>query len=462
MTDWLREDTIVALATPRGRAGLAVVRVSGREAAAIAGRCFRPSESRTQWPPESHRAVYGTFVEPTSGRAVDEVMVTFYRGPHSYTREDVVEIGTHGGPVVVEAAIAALRAAGARPAGPGEFTLRAFLSGRLDLSQAEAVADLIDARTEAAHRHALQQLAGGLKQRLARMRENLTETLAHAEAWLDFPEEEIEPSSLEEIRTVCRATAETARELAAGAARRRSCEGGIRTVLVGRPNVGKSSLFNSILGMERVLVSPTPGTTRDVVEATVDIDGYPFLIADTAGLGEARDELDAQGMRLSEAWMEQADVIVLIIEAPVGLTEADRQLLDLARQHPGRVLICCNKSDAGQPAELTEGVGVPVVQTTATRAEGIASLLAELRRIAHEDLDEAIQEGALVNARQAEALEDLAAALDRAREPLDAGGELELAAVDLHAALEALGRVDGEGAEPDLLEIIFSRFCIGK
>lgn len=462
MLDLLRDDTIAALATPCGRAGLGVIRISGPRALAIAETCFRSPAGQTRRIPGSHGVRHGFLHHPASGDRIDEVVLTVFHAPRSYTGEDVAEIGAHGGPVLLDALLDALVAAGARPAGPGEFTLRAFLTGRLDLSQAEAVADLIDARNAAAHHHALRQLGGGLRETLRRLRADLTELLAHAEAWLDFPDEDIEPFALEGMVTLIDRVAAEATRMAESTRRRIHCDRGIRTALIGRPNVGKSSLFNAILGLERVLVSPTPGTTRDVVEATVDIGGYPFILADTAGLGSARDDLDARGMELSRRQMAVADILLLIVSAEDGLTEADRRLLGEAAASHAQTLVCFNKCDLAPSDIPSDLAGTPLLRTSATARDGIAELLGELERLGRDDLAESIAEGSLVNARQAEALRNLSAALAQAKERLFEGDSLELAAVDVRAALEHLGQIDGESASPDLLEIIFSRFCIGK
>src|SRR5581483_5563005 len=319
------DDTIAAIATPIGEGGLAVVRLSGSQALAIAEKCFHPVGTSSRLPTSAltHTIHYGNIVRGV--HIVDEVLLAVMRAPRTFTREDTVEITCHGGILPAKLVLDAILAAGARPAEPGEFTRRAFLNGRLDLAQAEAVADVIHSRTELALEAANEQLAGKLSQRINRLRDDLIHTLAHVEAHIDFPDEDIAPDTrgklLERLEQGTRFMDELLRTAGEGQILRR----GIRAAIVGRPNAGKSSLLNQLLGRDRAIVSPIPGTTRDTIEETANIRGLPVVFIDTAGLRESKDEIEIEGIRRSRESLAQAEFILHVLDAGEPVTVEDEK-----------------------------------------------------------------------------------------------------------------------------------------
>ena len=322
------DDTIAAIATPLGEGGLAVLRVSGPQALAVADKSFRPAGKRSQKPSAatSHTLQYGKIVR--GGETVDEVLLAVLRGPRTYTCEDTVEITCHGGILPAKLVLDTLLENGARLAGPGEFTRRAFLNGRLDLAQAEAVADLIHARTELALTAANEQLAGKLSQRINELRDDMMTTLAHVEAHIDFPDEDIAPGTREQLLRQLENGVTFMDKFLLTANEGQILRCGIRAAIVGRPNVGKSSLLNQLLGHDRAIVSPIPGTTRDTIEETANIRGLPVVFIDTAGLREARDEIEQEGIRRSHETLARAEFILQVLDASEPLTDDDKKFLN--------------------------------------------------------------------------------------------------------------------------------------
>jgi tRNA modification GTPase len=453
------DDTIAAVATPLGEGGLAVVRISGPRALAVADQCFRPAGKSG---PPSHAAThtlhYGHVTH--SGRAVDEALLAVMRAPRTYTREDIVEISCHGGLLPAKAVLDAVLACGARLALPGEFTQRAFLNGRIDLAQAEAVADLIHARTDLALRAAGEQLAGKLSRRINQLRDDLMAVLAHVEAHIDFPDEDIEPDTFTRLLARLEQGQAFVRELLGTAQEGRILRRGIRAAIVGRPNAGKSSLLNQLLGHDRAIVSATPGTTRDTIEETANIRGIPVVFIDTAGLREAEEEVELEGVRRSRQALEQAELILHVVDGAKVLTPADEaSLADSA----GRTrLIIVNKCDLPPKAALPPPVNDRVVHVSCRTGEGIEALKDAVKQqvwsggIGSEMLE------VMINARHQDALNRAARSLELTLAALRAGETLDLVAVDLHAAVNAVGEVVGKTTTEDLLDSIFSQFCIGK
>lgn len=456
------EDTIAALATPLGEGGLAVLRVSGPQSFRIVDACFRPVGPRHQKPSAAatHTVQYGRLEQ--AGRVLDDVMVAVFRGPRSFTGEDTVEISCHGGVLITRLILEALLAAGARAAAPGEFTQRAFLNGRLDLAQAEAVADLIHARTELALGVARRQLAGRLSARIRTLRDGLMLTLAHVEAHLDFPDEDIAPDTGAALHRRLREGAALLDELLRTAPEGQLLRRGLRAAIIGRPNAGKSSLLNLLLGHDRAIVSPVAGTTRDTIEETANIRGLPVLFVDTAGLRASADALEVEGIRRSRAAAQQAELLLHVIDASEPLHEGDATLLEEFSGRPR--LLVLNKVDlehrrirAGDlPPEAT------VVEVACTTGAGVEALKDALKAavwrggVGSEALDVAI------NARHQDALARAQAALQRADQAWAARMTLELIAADLRMAVSAVGEVVGETTTEDLLDRIFSTFCLGK
>jgi tRNA modification GTPase len=452
-------DTIAAISTPPGEAGIGIVRLSGPEAETIARRLFRPRRSRPHW--QSHRLYLGHILD-SRGEILDEVLLTLMRAPHTYTREDVVEIHCHSGFAVLRAILGEVLAQGARLARPGEFTLRAFLSGRLDLSQAEAVLEVIKARTQASLRVAAAHLAGGLGQRLGEIRAALLGVLVLLDAALDFPEEaaELSPEAIKETLAGPRQDLE---HLLATYRQGRLLREGVKVVLAGRPNVGKSSLLNRLLDADRAIVTDIPGTTRDVIEETLTLGGMAFVLSDTAGLREARDLVEELGVARSREHMSQADLIVYLVDGSEPLSVEDAQVLGELADRP--VLIVVNKIDLPQKLHVEELRRIsshPVAAVSALTGQGLDNLEQAVLNLV---LGGTVRTGGemVTQARHAELLTRAGEALGRARGLLEqAEPPWELAALEVKEALTALGEITGEEVGDAVLDHIFSEFCIGK
>lgn len=454
------DDTIAAIATPLGEGALAVVRVSGRDALTVADRCFRPAGRRAVKPSDapSHTIHYGHVMR--DGHAVDEVLLAVMRAPRTYTREDTVEISCHGGLLPARLVLDTVLAAGARPAEPGEFTKRAFLNGRLDLAQAEAVADIIRARTDLALAAAEEQLAGRLSQRINRLRDALMHLLAHVEAHIDFPEEDIAPATQAELLAGLRSALEDMEALLRTATEGQILRHGIRAALVGRPNVGKSSLLNQLLGRDRAIVSPTPGTTRDTIEETANLRGIPVVFVDTAGLRETGEAVEQEGIRRSQAALRAAELVVLVLDRSAPREpEDDRLLAEVAgRRH----VVVLNKSDLPPRLELSAGLTAPVVAVSCLTGAGLEQLKETIVQTVWSGALRAEQMEVMINARHQDALRRAHEATQRTLDALAAGVPLDLAALDLRQAVNAVGEVVGKTTVENLLDVVFREFCLGK
>jgi tRNA modification GTPase len=470
------DDTIAAIATPPGAGGIGIVRTSGAEAFAIGLRLFRAADQDYHdTPPPSHLLTYGHVVDKATGETVDEVLAAFMRGPRTYTREDVVELHAHGGPLVLQRILALALAAGARAARAGEMTLRAFLNGRLDLAQAEAVMALINAESDAGRRLALRQLHGALSERIAAARNGVAGALTRIEASIDFPEEEVPEPDREELGALVTDSLEEARRLLAGAGRGRILREGLRVAIVGRPNVGKSSLLNALLRTERAIVTPIAGTTRDTIEERASLGGVALHLMDTAGLTPSADPIERIGVERSRAAARASDLLLFVLDASAPLDDLDtRAAAELAAlraesaaetvtQAP--VLVALNKADL--PAVVSERAaaalwpGAGIVHTSAVAPNGTEALEQAMLDVVL--AGQASGANALVSsARHADALRRAADQLAAALEALDTSIPLDLVSIDLRAALDALGEITGETASDDLLDRIFAEFCIGK
>ncbi len=454
------DDTIAAISTPLGEGGLAVVRLSGAHALAVADRCFVPAGKSSLKPSAAptHTLHYGRIVR--RGQVVDEVMLAVMRAPHTYTREDVVEISCHGGLLPAKLVLDTALEHGARPALPGEFTKRAFLNGRLDLAQAEAVADLIHSRTELALSAANEQLAGKLSQRINQLREAMLNTLAHVEAHIDFPDEDIAPDTHGQLVTRLERGVAFMDELLRTANEGQILRRGIRAAIVGRPNVGKSSLLNQLLGHDRAIVSAIPGTTRDTIEETANIRGLPVVFVDTAGLREAGDELEAEGIRRSRRSLAQAELILHVFDAAEPLTALDERFL--AEFAGKKRILIRNKVDLVQRLELPAPPQTPVVGVSCLTGQGLEALKDAIKELVWSGEVKAEMLQVMINSRHQDALQRARAAALQALEGLRAGRTLELVAMELRIAVNAIGEIVGQTTTEDLLDSIFSQFCIGK
>ncbi|MBN1936321.1 MAG: tRNA uridine-5-carboxymethylaminomethyl(34) synthesis GTPase MnmE [Anaerolineae bacterium] len=448
------DDTIAAVATAVGAGGIGIVRLSGPDALPILKRLLRPAR------PLTPRALaYGHIVDPATGEVVDEVLAAWMPAPHTYTCQDVVEIDGHGGPAPLRRILGLCLQHGARLAGPGEFTLRAFLNGRIDLAQAEAVADLVEAQTEAGLRLAVDQLDGHLSQRVRQIRERLLAALAWLEASIDFEADEIPSYDIDDDLNFSLTQLDA---LLAGANRGLIYRQGVRAAIVGRPNVGKSSLLNALLRVERAIVAPQPGTTRDTLEETLNLNGIPLVLVDTAGIRrEIEGEVEGLGVERSRRALAQADLAVLVVDGSAPLEEGDHEIAALIGTRPA--LVAINKTDLPSAVDAADLLpGAPQVEISALTGEGLHALEGAIEQAVFSGAVTA-SDAALVGSprhrdvlrRAREGVQD-AAASQRTGQPAD------LISVDVTGAINALGEITGETASESLLETIFSRFCIGK
>jgi tRNA modification GTPase len=456
---WI-DDTIAAIATPLGEGGLAVIRVSGHAACAVVGRCFRAVGKTSQSPldAETHTIQYGHIVRDTG--VVDEVLLAVMRAPRTFTREDVVEISCHGGLLPAKAVLDTVLRSGARLALPGEFTRRAFLNGRIDLAQAEAVADIIHSRTELALAAANEQLAGKLSQRINQLRDDLVAILAHLEAHIDFPDEDIAPDTKEKLIARLRQASEFVDQLLQTANEGQLLRRGIRAAIIGRPNAGKSSLLNQLLGRDRAIVSPIAGTTRDTIEETANIRGIPVVFVDTAGLRDAQDALEVEGVRRSHQTLAQAELILHVLDASEPLTVADERYLANFAGRKG--IIVANKIDLRSALRWPQPPNLPVVAVSCLTGAGIEALKDAIKDQVWSGGIEAEMLQVMINSRHQDALQRARAALVSTLEGLRADQTLEVVAMELRIGVNAIGEIVGKTTTEDLLDSIFSQFCIGK
>ena len=450
------DDTIAAISTPLGEGGIGIVRLSGEEALPILRRLFRGVRGDDVM--ESRRLYYGHIVDPASGEVVDEVLVSYMRAPYTYTRQDVVEINAHGGIVPLRRILELTLRHGARLASPGEFTVRAFLNGRIDLAQAEAVLDIVQAKTEAGLRVAVDQLGGRLSQEVQALRARLVDVLAYLEASIDFPEDEIPPQDIAPALEQARSQIE---RLLARADRGMIYRQGVRAAIVGRPNVGKSTLLNALLRTERAIVTPIPGTTRDTLEETMNLRGIPLVLVDTAGIAATEDLIERLGVERSREALRRADLALLVVDGSEPLTEADREIAGLVGQRPAILVI--NKNDLPQVVtELDLLPDAPRVRISALTGEGLETLEEAMVEAVFSGRVMVSDEPLVSNPRHKallqRALEHVASAQEAHGQELPA----DFIAIDLTAAVNALGEITGETVSEDLLESIFSHFCVGK
>ena len=469
------DDTIVAIATPPGRGGIGVVRLSGAEARQIALPMLRLSREL-----EPGRAVFAELVEPAAesmapalrpgqtGRSfdstqaatrIDEVVVTFFQKPHSYTTDDVVEISAHGSPVVLRHMVELALARGARLAEPGEFTLRAFLNGRLDLAQAEAVRDLIESQTLYQAKVAAQQLEGALSRRLQPVKQKLVKLIALLEAGIDFAEDDVSVMAAEQIEPQIAAVRAPLQELAGSFAYGKMVHEGFTLAIVGRPNVGKSSLFNRLVERERAIVTATPGTTRDLVSETVALEGIPVKLVDTAGIRRALDEAESIGIRKSMEALADADMVLVVLDGSQPRNSEDEELLAQVAKRRG--IAVENKADLADSREPMAD-GLPVVRTSALTGAGIAELRAEILRQLGGEQGAQMETGFLTNARHRNLVENSLRALQAASAAVAQSVPHEMLLLDLYNALRPLDEITGATTTEDILGLIFSSFCIGK
>ncbi len=459
------DDTIVAVATAPGRGGIGVVRISGPQARAIAEPMLRLHR-----PLEAGRAIFGVLVDTgelvdtAAGESsrLDEVVATFFAAPHSYTTDDVVEISAHGSPVVLRRIVEMAIAAGARLAEPGEFTMRAFLHGRIDLTQAEAVRDLIESQTLFQAKTAAQQLEGSLSRRIHPIKQMLVELIATLEAGVDFAEDDVSVLPADQILARIEKVHAPLQQLADSFAFGKLVHDGLTLAIVGRPNVGKSSLFNRLVERERAIVTATPGTTRDLVSETVALNGIPIHLIDTAGIRAAADEAERIGIQKSYEALADADVVLVVTET--NATAADQQQDEkmLSALDGRKAILVANKADLHRAASTPPANGVPRVTTSAISGDGIAELRAEILRQVGGHAGAQVESGFITNTRQQALIQESLTALAAAEKAVAAHTPHEMLLLDLYATLRPLDALTGQTSAEDILHLIFGTFCIGK
>jgi tRNA modification GTPase len=455
------DDTIVAIATPPGRGGIGVIRLAGPDARQIALPMLRLKRDL-----EPGHAVFGELIDehvgtvgPSSAR-IDEVVVTYFAKPHSYTTDDIVEISAHGSPVVLRHIVELAMARGARLAEPGEFTMRAFLNGRIDLTQAEAVRDLIESQTLYQAKVAAQQLEGALSRRLQPIKQKLVELIATLEAGIDFAEDDISVLPADQILQRIGLVRAPLEELAASFAYGKIVHEGLTLAIVGRPNVGKSSLFNRLVERERAIVTASPGTTRDLVSETVAIAGIPVKLVDTAGIRRALDEAESIGIRKSMEALADADFVLVVFDSSQPLADEDEELLGQVAGRPA--IAVANKADLSREKRAARDPELPTVRTSATSGEGIAELRNEILRHIRGDAGTQVENGFLSNLRHQDHVRESLAALTAARVAVENKVPHEMLLLDLYNALRPLDEITGATTSDDILNLIFSTFCVGK
>jgi tRNA modification GTPase len=473
------DDTVVAIATPPGRGGIGVVRLAGTEAKAIGLSMLRLKHDL-----EPGRAVFGELIEPGTGclqtagtdcvgtaalggpversstERIDEVVVTYFAKPHSYSTDDIIEISAHGSPVVLRHIVELALAGGARLAEPGEFTMRAFLNGRIDLAQAEAVRDLIDAQTLYQAKVAAQQLEGALSRRLQPIKQMLVELIATLEAGVDFAEDDVSVLPADQILERIAAVRQPLQDLAGSFTYGKIVHEGLTLAIIGRPNVGKSSLFNCLVERERAIVTATPGTTRDLVSETVTIGGIPVKLVDTAGIRRALDEAESIGIRKSMEALADADLVLVVFDCSQSVTLEDQELLAQAERRPAILVV--NKTDLCSSQFSVVSSQLPQVRTSAVTAEGIPELRGEILRYIAGETGVQAETGFLTNARHQALVNNSLAALDAAVAAAHNRVPHEMLLLDLYNALRPLDEITGATTTDDILNLIFSSFCIGK
>jgi len=461
------DDTIAAISTPIGEGGIGIVRVSGPLSLRIADRLFQSSRPSKPSSFPSHTLHHGFIVDPEREEKVDEVLLSIMRSPHSYTAEDIIEINGHGGLTPLLHILELVLKEGARLAEPGEFTKRAFLHGRIDLTQAEAVVEMIRAKSERGLKLAMRHLDGSLSRKIRDLQERLLSILAEAEAAIDFPEEDLAVLSRAEMERKMEEIELELRRLTASFQEGRIFQEGIIAPIVGRANVGKSSLFNALLERERAIVTPYPGTTRDSLEGVISVQGLPFLLIDTAGMqmdGPHLEMAEKEGIERGRTWMEKADLLLLVIDGSDALAEEDRGLLRHARAR--KSLLLMNKMDLGARASMEELSrllpGVPCMRISAKTGQGLQELKGAMFEAMERGGMDMTQDLVITNLHHRSALREAEEAVARGKESLASGLSIEFASLDLRESLDALGKITGETTSEDLLEEIFSRFCIGK
>ncbi len=452
------DDTIAAISTPIGQGGIGIVRLSGKDAVTIADKIFRSHKKKKLKQTPSHRILFGHVIDPSDKSIIDEVLVSVMKTPNTYTKEDIVEINCHGGAVPIRRILDLVLNRGARLADPGEFTQRAFLNGRIDLTQAEAVLDVINSMTVQSQKTALAQLSGKLSGRIQAIREQLIELTAFVEAYIDFPEEDIELPSLKKMKESADKIQTPLKKLIEGSRYGVVLREGLKTAIIGRPNVGKSSLLNALLEHDRAIVTEIPGTTRDVIEEYINIQGLPLKIIDTAGIRNVNNIVEKEGVRRSLSILDNADLVLLLLDGSKALHKADRELIE--RANPDKTILVTNKSDLPQKARPVKNL-MTTVSISAKHETGLDVLK---DTIVSMTLKGQVECGTdlVTNTRHVHALEKALTSMDAFIDGVDKQDSPEFLSVELREALDAIGEILGITTPEEILNHIFDNFCIGK
>ncbi|NLO25292.1 MAG: tRNA uridine-5-carboxymethylaminomethyl(34) synthesis GTPase MnmE [Clostridiales bacterium] len=458
------EDTITAIATAPGESGIGIVRISGLCAISIAARVFRSVSGKSLEQLPDRRMNYGHITNPDDGETIDEVFVVAMKAPYTYTREDVVEIHCHGGNAAVRNILELIVEAGARVAEPGEFTKRAFLNGRIDLSQAEAVMDIIHSKSDMGLKTAVSQLEGGLSRYLDEIKDKLLSIMAGVEASIDFPEHDIEEQTRETLLEDTRQAVDMVERLLATSSGGRIVREGLKTVIIGKPNVGKSSLLNALLRENRAIVTEVPGTTRDVIEEYINLKGIPLRLMDTAGLRETDDLVESIGVEKTRVYMENADLVLLVLDAARPLSKEDRAILDIIKDKRSIVLI--NKTDLEirlDEREITDRYPEwPVIHMSLVQDRGLDALEDTIYNLVFSDGIRSSDAVMVTRVRHEDCLKRAKRSLGDAIRAMKGGLPVDLVSIDIKAALEALGEITGDNITEEIVDRIFADFCIGK
>ena len=460
----MKEDTIAAIATPFGTSGTGKVRISGPDAINIGSKIFEASSGIDIKEADSHTAHHGYVENPESGKTIDEVLAIVMIKPRSFTGENVLEFDCHGGMVPLEAVLELTLEHGARMAEPGEFSRRAFMNGKLDMAQAEAIIDVINSKTEKSLNIAMEQLKGGLSEKVNNIKDNVMELLAHLEASIDFPEDEIEGFDSNQLEERLKEIKEPIQKLIKTAKQGKLYQEGIKTVIVGKPNVGKSSLLNYLLQENRAIVTDVPGTTRDVIEEYINLDGIPLKVIDTAGVRESEDVVEKIGVEKTRESLKKADLVLMMLDVSQGLTEEDKQVYNLIKGQPTIVVV--NKTDLDKNIDIDELEEQfkehPLLWTSVKEEKGMEELKNTiLEEIFHEQIN--VDSDVMVTkVRHRDALNKAFQSIEKVEQSLNDGMPYDFLTIDLKDVLFYLGSITGETVTDDIIDQIFSDFCLGK
>lgn len=453
-------DTIAAISTPRGEGGIGIVRLSGDESLGILSKIFKPKSKKDVKEIKSYTINYGHIYD--GDELIDEVLVSVMKAPNTYTREDIVEINCHGGYLITQKVLELVLKSGAKIAEPGEFTRRAFLNGRLDLTQAEAVIDLIHGKTDKSISLSLNNLRGDLRDQINHLKKILLDVAAHVNVVLDYPEEGVDEPIPEHLIIELHNVKDTITKLVESYDKGKMIKEGIKTAIVGKPNVGKSSLLNSILREERAIVTSIAGTTRDTIEEIINIKGIPLIMVDTAGIRKTQDEVENIGVQKSKKMLKEADLVLFVLDSSRDFSDEDREIYDSIESE--KVIGILNKIDIEKKLDITNLTKVKKwIEISALENIGIDTLENEIYNfILSENIEDSSEKLIITNIRHKSALDKTKKSIENIFETIDMGYPMDLIAVDLNDALDSLSEVTGEISSEDLLDHIFSNFCVGK